>query len=55
VVLPEYLVSRWWHRALHNNRALFIKRLLLFEPRVVLSSVPFALDPDAPPRAPARI
>jgi hypothetical protein len=45
VVLPEYLVSRWWHRALHNNRALFIKRLLLFEPRVVLSSVPFALEP----------
>jgi amino acid transporter len=44
VVMPEYLVTRWWHRALHNNRALFIKRLLLFEPRVVLSSVPYALD-----------
>ena len=44
VVMPEYLVSRWWHRALHNNRALFIKRLLLFEPRVVLSSVPYPLD-----------
>jgi amino acid transporter len=43
VVLPEFLVTRWWHRILHNNRALFIKRLLLFEPRVVLSSVPFQL------------
>ncbi|HEV3475783.1 MAG TPA: APC family permease, partial [Actinomycetota bacterium] len=43
VVLPEFLVTRWWHRILHNNRALFIKRLLLFEPRVVLSSVPYQL------------
>jgi hypothetical protein len=43
VVLPEFLVTRWWHRILHNNRALFIKRVLLFEPRVILSSVPYQL------------
>lgn len=43
VVIPEFRVTRWWHRVLHNNRALFIKRKLLFEPRVVLSSVPFQL------------
>jgi amino acid transporter len=43
VILPEYVVRRWWHRILHNQRALFIKRQLLFEPRVILSSVPFAL------------
>lgn len=43
VVLPEFLVTQWWHRLLHNNRALFIKRQLLFEPRVILSSVPFQL------------
>jgi amino acid transporter len=57
VVMPEYVVPQWWQRALHNNRALFIKRLLLFEPRVVLSSVPFSLErPPAPagPRALSR-
>jgi amino acid transporter len=43
VVVPEFLVTRWWHRFLHNNRALFIKRMLLFEPSVVLSSVPYKL------------
>ena len=43
VVLPEFLVTRWWHRLLHNNRALFVKRKLLFEPRVILSSVPYQL------------
>jgi hypothetical protein len=41
VILPEFQVTRWWHRLLHNNRALFIKRELLFEPKVVLSSVPY--------------
>ena len=43
VILPEFLVTRWWHRILHNNKALFIKRMLLFEPRVILSSVPYQL------------
>jgi amino acid transporter len=43
VVLPELIVSKRWHNALHNQRALFLKRLLLFEPNVVLSSVPFQL------------
>ncbi|MGH2711661.1 MAG: APC family permease [Actinomycetota bacterium] len=43
VVMPEFLVTRWWHRILHNNRALFVKRQLLFEPRVILSSVPYRL------------
>ncbi len=42
VVMPEIAV-RGWARALHNQRALYIKRLLLFEPRVILSSVPYQL------------
>lgn len=42
VVLPE-LVVHGWARFLHNQRALYIKRLLLFEPRVVLASVPYQL------------
>ena len=43
VILPEFLVTKWWQRILHNNRALFIKRELLFERSVILSSVPFQL------------
>jgi Amino acid permease len=42
VVMPE-LVVRGWRRVLHNQRALYLKRLLLFEPRVVLASVPYQL------------
>jgi amino acid transporter len=44
VVVPEFVVRKWRHLLLHNLNALFVKRLLLFEPRVVLSSVPFVLE-----------
>jgi hypothetical protein len=43
VVLPEIVVRRWWQHLLHNQTGLFIKRLLLFEPGVVVTSVPFRL------------
>jgi amino acid transporter len=42
VVMPE-LVFNGARKLLHNQRALYIKRLLLFEPRVFLSSVPYHL------------
>jgi hypothetical protein len=42
VVMPE-LVARGTDRLLHNQRALYLKRVLLFEPRVILTSVPFQL------------
>ena len=40
VIVPEVIVSHWWQLPLHNQNALFIKRLFLFEDRVVLTSVP---------------
>jgi amino acid transporter len=42
VVMPE-LIVHGWRRLLHNQRALYIKRLLLFETRVILVSVPYQL------------
>jgi amino acid transporter len=42
VVMPE-LVVRGPARLLHNQRALYIKRVLLFEQHVILSSVPYQL------------
>jgi hypothetical protein len=49
VVIPELVVRKWRHLLLHNQSALFVKRVLLYEPRVVLSSVPFLLDPHTGP------
>jgi len=48
VVLPEFVVSTWRHRLLHNQNALFVKRLFLFEPNVVLSSVPYVISAETP-------
>ncbi len=42
VLMPE-LIVHGWRRALHNQRALYIKRLLLFERHVILASVPYQL------------
>ncbi|MHB8470173.1 MAG: APC family permease [Gaiellaceae bacterium] len=42
VLMPE-LVTRGWRRLLHNQRALYVKRLLLFERHVILASVPYQL------------
>jgi amino acid transporter len=44
VIVPEVIVSHWWQLPLHNQSALFIKRLFLKEDRVVLTSVPFLLE-----------
>ena len=50
VVLPELVPTHWWENLLHNQTAFAIKRLLLFEPMVVVTSVPFHLgDPEAAP------
>jgi amino acid transporter len=43
VIMPELIFSGA-SRLLHNQRALYIKRLLLFEPHVILASVPYRLD-----------
>ena len=48
IVMPEIISPHRWQRMLHNQRALFIKRLLLFEERVILTSVPYRVaDPRA--------
>lgn len=44
VVLPEFVVKKLWHQLLHNQTALQIKRALLFEEGVVVTSVPFHLN-----------
>ena len=44
VVLPEIVVAKRRYLLLHGQSGLFVKRLLLYEPRVVLSSVPFRLE-----------
>ena len=43
IIVPEFVVRRYWHQFLHNQTALAIKGSLLFEPGVVVTSVPYHL------------
>ena len=43
VFLPEYVVRHWWEAFLHNQSALRLKARLLFQPRVMMVSVPWQL------------
>jgi amino acid transporter len=44
VVIPEFVVSKLRHQLLHGQTALIVKRHLLFEPGVVVASVPYHLE-----------
>jgi hypothetical protein len=44
VIMPEYIVRKWWQQLLHNQTALRLKARLLFEPAVTVTSVPWILD-----------
>jgi hypothetical protein len=43
VFIPEYVVGRWWENLLHNQSALRLKGRLLFQPGVMVTSVPWQL------------
>ncbi|WP_019816647.1 APC family permease, partial [Saccharomonospora saliphila] len=44
VFIPEYVVGRWWEQLLHNQTALRLKGRLLFQSRVMVTSVPWQLE-----------
>jgi len=53
IVIPEYVVWRWWENLLHNQTALRIKSALRFEPAVTVTSVPWVLGAP-PPEVPVQ-
>ncbi|MFD1814033.1 APC family permease [Rhodococcus gannanensis] len=44
VFIPEYVVGHWWEQILHNQSALRLKSRLLFQPNVMVTSVPWQLS-----------
>jgi len=43
IYIPEYVVGRWWENVLHNQSSLRLKGRLLFEPGIMVTSVPWQL------------
>lgn len=46
VVIPEMVVDRFWKNLLHNHMAMTLQAVLLFRRQVVVTVVPFKLDPE---------
>jgi hypothetical protein len=44
VFIPEYVVGKWFENFLHNQSALRLKGRLLYEPGVMVVSVPWQLQ-----------
>ncbi|UOF91567.1 APC family permease [Fodinisporobacter ferrooxydans] len=43
VLLPQFIVTKWWHRLLHNQSAFRIRSILLARKDIVISTVPYHL------------
>ncbi|TQF66296.1 APC family permease [Rhodococcus spelaei] len=54
VFIPEYVVGHWWEQILHNQSALRLKSRLLFQPGVMVTSVPWQLTSSEKARDRAR-
>jgi amino acid transporter len=44
VVIPEFVVGKWYEAVLHNQSALILKAKLLFREGTVVTSVPYLVD-----------
>ena len=43
VVIPQFVVKKWWHNLLHNQTGFFIKNRLMHDPRVAVITVSYYL------------
>ena len=44
VVLPEFVVGKWWHQMLHNQSSLLIKLALMTRRNIVVTNVRYFVD-----------
>ncbi|MEO7557172.1 MAG: APC family permease [Acidimicrobiales bacterium] len=44
VILPEFVLTKWWEQLLHNQSALLLKGRLLFRRNTVVVSVPYHIE-----------
>lgn len=44
ILLPQFIVPKWWHVALHNNTGLLITNALLENRNIVIAVLPFHIE-----------
>jgi hypothetical protein len=53
VVVPQFVPRRRWHNLLHAQTAMMLRLALLFEPGIVITSVPYQVGAEAAAEEPA--
>ena len=46
IILPQFMVHRWWHNLLHNHTRATVQRHLLRHKHIVVAVMPFQLTDD---------
>jgi amino acid transporter len=55
VIIPEFVVTRWWEQIFHNQSALLLKGRLLFRRSTMVTSVPYHVDRNTVPTDQAAV
>nr|WP_240432099.1 hypothetical protein [[Bacillus] caldolyticus] len=43
VLLPQFIVKKWWHTFLHNQTAIILRFFLIMKKDVVIATLPYHL------------
>lgn len=46
VVIPQFVVGKWWCNVLHNQTALFVKGMLLKERNIAIVTIPYIIEEE---------
>jgi amino acid transporter len=46
VILPQFILKKWWHKILHNRTSVYIERELRKHKHIVVSTIPLQMKDD---------
>lgn len=44
IVMPQFIIHKWWHQTLHNQTSIFLRRSILKMRNVVIVTVPYIIN-----------
>jgi len=44
IVMPQFIIHKWWHQALHNQTSILLRRAILKMRNVVIITVPYIIN-----------
>ena len=44
IVMPQFIIHKWWHQVLHNQTSIFLRRAILKMRNVIIITVPYIIN-----------